>query len=439
MAVHKSITGSTAVEIAGSVERAVRGGELAPDASLPTVRACAEALGVSPATISSAYRVLRERGLIVTRGRAGTRVSPQPPLPTPPTLAVPEGTRDLSLGNPDRELLPTLGPALSSIDPEQRLYGEDLKYPELIALSRSQLRADGVPAEHVTVVSGALDAVERVLSAHLRPGDAVAVEDPAFAGVLSLLQTLGLPPRPVPIDDFGLLPDALETVLRSGVQAVVLTPRAQNPTGAALDAERAEALREVLAAHPDVLVVEDDHAGPVAGVAAQTLCLERRHWAVARSHAKALGPDLRVATLAGDEETIARVEGRQLLGMRWVSHVLQQLVVALQKQKGSKAQLRQAASTYTRRRRALIDALAEHGIAASGRSGLNVWVPVPEEGRVMSGLLEAGWAVSAGERFRLQSPPALRITTATLEPEEAVALAADLAALLTPGGRTHAA
>jgi DNA-binding transcriptional MocR family regulator len=436
MIVHKSITGSTAVEIASAIERAVRVGELEPDESLPTVRACAESLGVSPATVSSAYRILRERGVIVTRGRAGTRVSPQPPLPTSPAFELPEGTRDLALGNPDRQLLPELAGALSAIDPEQRLYGEALKAPALIALSAAQLRADGIPAEHITIVSGALDAVERVLSAQLRPGDAVAVEDPAFSGVLSLLQTLGMPPRPVPIDDFGLLPDALAEVLRSGVGAVVLTPRAQNPTGAALDPKRAKELRRVLAKHPEVLVVEDDHAGPVAGTSAETLCLERAHWAVARSHAKALGPDLRVAILAGDEETIARVEGRQLLGMRWVSHLLQHIVVALQKQKGMKAQLRKAAQTYTRRRRALIDALAEHGIAASGRSGLNVWVPVPEEGRVMSGLLDAGWAVSAGERFRLQSGPALRITTATLEPEEAVALAADLAALLAPGERT---
>ena len=64
---------------------------------------------------------------------------------------------------------------------------------------------------------------------------------------------------------------------------------------------------------------------------------------------------------------------------------------------------------------------------------MNVWIPVPEESGVVSGLRDAGWAVAAGERFRLKSPPAIRITVATMTEPEAKAFAADLGRLLHPG------
>ena len=117
-------------------------------------------------------------------------------------------------------------------------------------------------------MGGALDAIERVLQAHLRPGDRVAVEDPGYPGVLDLVAALGLVPEPVPLDDAGVRPEGLQRALRAGARACVLTPRAQNPTGAAFDEKRVRALRQVLDAHPDVLVIEDDHAGPGGGRAA---------------------------------------------------------------------------------------------------------------------------------------------------------------------------
>lgn len=438
MSVQKYIKGSTAVEIQGSIEASIRRGTISPDALLPTVRGCAEALGVSPATVSSAYRVLRERGLIVTRGRRGTRVSAQPPIQRPGEVNLPASAIDLGVGNPDPALLPSLAPALSRISPRQRLYGEDLKDPGLIRMAARALDRDGIPSAHLTVVSGALDGLERVMAAHLRPSDTVIVEDPAFTGTLHLLAALGLVPLPVPIDDFGLLPEPLEEALAQGAKALVHTPRAQNPTGAALSPKRAKALRKVLRPYPDLLVMEDDHAGAVAGSEIETLCLERDHWAIARSYSKALGPDLRVAILAGDPETIGRVEGRQQLGIRWVSHILQELVAELLREKGIAGKLRTAARAYRERREALIAALAEYEISSFGRSGLNVWIPVHEEAAIVSGLRDAGYGVAAGERFRLRSGPAIRVTISELSPEDAPEFAEALASLLGPSHRARA-
>jgi DNA-binding transcriptional MocR family regulator len=235
----------------------------------------------------------------------------------------------------------------------------------------------------------------------------------------------------VGIDDEGLLPDQLARVLDAGVDAVVLTPRAQNPTGAALTPSRARDLRRVLGRHRETLLIEDDHAGPIAGApACSVVAANRPRWSVVRSMSKSLGPDLRVAVLAGDVTTVARVEGRRMVGAGWVSGILQAAVAALRDDAATARLWRHAERTYTQRRAGLVAALAAYGIQSHGRSGLNVWVPVPEESRVVQGLLTLGWAVRAGERYRIASPPAVRITTAALDAEDAARLAADLASVL---------
>jgi DNA-binding transcriptional MocR family regulator len=269
--------------------------------------------------------------------------------------------------------------------------------------------------------------------AHLRPGDRVAVEDPGFPRLLDLVTALGLVPVPVAIDDAGPRPDALADALAGGIDPLVLPPRAQNPFGAALDADRARALRRALRGHPEVLVVEDDHAGPISGASAHPVVSgERRRWAVVRSVSKSLGPDLRLAALAGDVITTDRVEGRLRAGPGWVSHLLQSLVTDLWADARTTERVARAERAYAERRAALVEALGRHGIEAHGRSGLNVWVPVPAEEPVVVGLQARGWSVSAGQRFRIATPPAVRVSVATLAPTDAVALATDLAAVLRP-------
>jgi DNA-binding transcriptional MocR family regulator len=94
-------------------------------------------------------------------------------------------------------------------------------------------------------------------------------------------------------------------------------------------------------------------------------------------------------------------------------------------------QLEEAANVYGARRRRLLYALDARGITAHGSSGLNVWIPVAEEAATVGALLQRGWAVVAGERWRLRAVPAIRITTSTLREEEADAVAADLADVLS--------
>ena len=424
--------GRSASEIAADVETAVRDGRLLPGAALPPVRVLAAELGLSPATVASAYRDLRLKGIARGHRRAGTRITGSPPTAPRPALTVPAGARNLLSGSPDPDLLPALPalhrPAGAAISP--RLYGDSPVSPRLAGLAASRLGADGIDPANLAVVSGALDGVERILGAWLRPGDRVAVEDPGYPPLLDLLTAMDLDAEPMSVDEYGARPDALAHAISAGCRAVVFVPRAQSPTGAAWDAERAAQLARVLATAPDVLVVEDDHAAEVAGAPARTIASGRPRWAVVRSVAKSLGPDLRLALLAGDPVTVARVEGRQALGPGWVSYRLQETVAELWLDSDVDRLLQRAAATYAQRRGRLLSELATVGIAATGRSGMAIWVPVADELGTTSALLDRGWAVAPGERFRIASAPGIRIGVATLTGDEARRLAADLAECL---------
>ncbi|MFJ2580303.1 aminotransferase class I/II-fold pyridoxal phosphate-dependent enzyme [Kitasatospora aureofaciens] len=430
------LKGRRASEIAAHIEQGVSSGQLAPGTALPPLRDLATELGVNPNTVAAAYRLLRDRGVIETAGRKGSRILPRPAL-TPRDqirVPVPPHARDLSAGNPDPALLPDLAPALAeAARAEPVLYGHPAVDPGLLALACASFEADGLPGGPIAIASGSLDTIERILGTRLRPGDAVAVEDPGWGSLLDLLPAMGLRPAPVRLDDEGPLPDSLAAALAEGARAVVVTSRAQNPTGAALTAARAEALRAVLAEHPGVLLIEDDHGHgmvdqpyhPLAGAGS-------RHWAVVRSAAKAYGPDLRLSVAVGDEDTIGRVSGRLRLGAGWVSHLLQRTVAELWRTDA--APVARVAAVYRARRDALLGELAARGIEAHGESGLNVWVPVPDETSALAALVQRGWVAAPGARYRIQSPPGIRITTAGLEPADARQLAEDLAAVLGAGG-----
>ena len=398
------------------------------------MRALASDLEVSPATVSAAYRALAQRGLVSGNRRHGTVVAAQPPLRVRGRRTVPPDVRDLAHGNPDPGFLPPLEPALARVDPAHVLYGGPAKLNKLVELAGADFGGDGISGD-IAVASGALDAIERVAQAHLRPGDSVVLEDPSWPRIADLVRALGLRIEPVPIDERGFVPDELERRLDRGARAVIATPRGQNPTGGAVDAARGEELRDVLDGHPDVLLVEDDFLAGVAGAPYVPIHGTTDSWVVIRSLAKALGPDLRVALVAGDPLTINRLEGRQLVGPGWVSHLLQQLAAQVLGSTSTRKLLARAETAYAERRDALVDALATHGIPALGRSGLGVWVPLEEEATTVQQLLGRGWAVSPGERFRFETAPGMRITTTGLEPREADELADAIAeAVGSPGG-----
>ncbi|MEU0804928.1 aminotransferase class I/II-fold pyridoxal phosphate-dependent enzyme [Streptomyces sp. NPDC005970] len=309
------ISGTTATEIVGSARDLIASGELVPRDLLPPVRKPAAELGVN--------RQLAAAGVAATHGRGGTMVAGMVQLAR-------EGAGfggrliDLASGNPDPELLPDVLAAARRGEYRQPLYGAPVVDPGL-----AEWAADGYAEDiagqpfRVLVANGAADATERLLNAYLTRGDAVAVEDPCFLGTIGTVRLNGYRTAPVAVDHAGMRPEALRAALESGARAVVCTPRAHNPTGASLTAGRAAELRAILAEHPQVLIIEDDHSSAVSTVPYHRITPPRpAAWALVRSVSKFLGPDLRLALVAAGEETARRLETRLSAGTMWVSHLL---------------------------------------------------------------------------------------------------------------------
>ena len=401
-------------QLVAEIEQQIRTGQLAPGDRLPPVREFAAARGLAPNTAAAVYRALSNRGLVQGEGRRGTFVAAKPAVRVHIDDPVPDDLRNVANGNPDPALLPDLAIALAAVPSEHLLYGREQIVPELAELFRLDFEGDGIDARELAVVAGALDGIERVLAAHLRPGDSVGIEDPGYSSVTELVTAMGFRSVPVRIDGSGPDPDALVDAIDRGVSAVIITPRAQNPIGAAIDADRAHRLQAVFADHPHVLVIEDDHAGPVSGAPHHSAIPQGSPtWAVVRSVAKSLGPDLRVSALVGDPTTVGRVRGRQAVGTGWVSHILQHAVVAMLTAPGHSALVERAAATYAERRSAFVHRLQLGGLSVEATSGLNVWIPVADEAAVVAGMERRGFAIRSGVRYRLAAPPGVRVTIAS--------------------------
>ncbi|KTR89926.1 transcriptional regulator [Microbacterium testaceum] len=441
------MTGRSASGIAADLRERIERGELRPGTLLPSVRAVAADLGVNRNTVVAAYRQLAQAGLVEARGRGGTRVADR-------TTVAQEGyapdtvLRDVGTGNPDPALIPDPTAALvRSTRPV--LYGEPVIDPGLEAWAREWMADHLAPGDlRITVTSGASDAIERLLAQALQRDDAVALEDPCFLSALHTVRTGGYRAVPVAVDAEGMTVDGLRAALEAGVRAVIVTPRAHNPTGASLSAERAAALRDLLAAHPYVLVIEDDHFSLLSRAPLHSVIGSgQRRWARIRSMSKFLGPDTCLAVTASDPDTADGLAVRLTPGTTWVSHILQRMTLALVTDDAVRAHIERAATHYADRNAAFARALTERGLPVTPGDGLNLWVPLPvPAASVRDDLMRRGWLVREGDPFFLSPATGsfLRLTVHDLDAASATALAEDLATAAgtrrptTRGGRIGA-
>ena len=261
----------------------------------------------------------------------------------------------------------------------------------------------------------------------------MGVEDPLWPPLLALLHSLRLVPVALAVDAQGMCVPA-DGVLRD-CAAVVLTPRAQHPTGVAMTAARWRALRRALRACPHTLLILDDHWGPLS---AAPLAMAGRLpplWLHVLSVSSSLGPDCRVAVVSGTPDLVQGMCAHQALGPRAVSRWLQGLVAQLWRQASrgrGRGSWQHMAGSYAARRVALAQALRRHGVAGDWErgEGLHAWLPVADEAAVAQHMAARGWAVQAGAPLRLGSGPAIRINLAALGLRDMGRLARDLAAAL---------
>jgi DNA-binding transcriptional MocR family regulator len=383
--------------IAAAVSRLVTAGELPRGARLPTVRDVARELKVSPTTVSEAWQSLLRAGAIQTRGRSGTFVA----LPGRQQLRYaqmggPSLARDLSTGVPDHDLLPNLTEALKRVG-DGRLTSSYLDVPVLPALEDVLRERWPFPPAALTVVDGAMDALDRITGAVVRFGDRVVIEDPAFPPMLDLLDAIGA--TVVPVSDISEVRRALRS---SSPAALFLQPRAHNPTGVSMSAERVAALADTLRDFPDVLIVEDDHAGDIATAPPVSVgrFLPERTVHVA-GFSKSHGPDLRLAAIGGPARVIDAVADRRLLGPGWSSRLLQSMLLDLLTSPAAIAQVAHARDEYARRRSRLCAALLDQGVEATADDGINLWLTVANQQDAMVALAGHGITVAPGAPFCL--------------------------------------
>lgn len=437
------LTDRTAAGIAAAVSRRIRSGALAPGARLPTVRDLARELKVSPATVNQAWRALAAAGAIVARGRAGTFVAE-----TRPAAPKPSGRYqrlhsqsdsafriDLSRGIPDPALLPDLTAALrvlggdDAIDDLSATYLGEAVLPEL----ETTVRADWpFRPERLTVLDGALDAVDRLLTAHIRLGDAVLVENPCFPPFLDLLARLGARPIPVAMDASGILPEELAHALTAHTPtALLFQPRAQNPTGSSLTAARVRDIADLLAGR-DLVIIEDDHSAGIAHAPARSLGVRIPHHTVhIRSYSKSHGADLRLAVVGGAAHLLDPVIERRMLGPGWSSRLLQRVLHHMLTDEAARDTVATARTDYRRRTTALRKSLSRQGIPIAPTDGINLWLPVTDESAAMISLAAAGIKAAPGTPFEVTphaSHDHLRLTIAAMTDHDLPWLTTELAA-----------
>ncbi|MFM6850287.1 MAG: PLP-dependent aminotransferase family protein [Terrabacter sp.] len=437
-AIEERLDAPTAKGLAQAVSRAIRDATLLPGDQLPPIRRVAEELMMSPTTVSAAWQLLARSGTIRSDGRRGTTVAPTTRGGERYSRALRHESPvslDLSTGIPDGLLLPPLHTVLAGLD-DPATPSSYLDDPLLDELRSVLVRDWPYAAEELLVVDGAMDALDLVTRATLRPGDLVLVENPGFPPLLDLLEDRGVEVVGVPLDETGIDLERVEALLPRRPAAVVIQPRAQNPTGVSISPTRARRLAALLKGR-DCIVIEDDSSGPISSSAPISLGAWVPDQVLhIRSFSKSHGPDLRIAALSGPSALLAPVRHARALGQGWTSRLLQRVLAGLLTDDTCMRQIASARAEYARRRELVVTRLAVHDVAVQGSDGLNIWVPVRDEAAAVLRLASHGIAVTPGSPFAVEQEtgPAghVRVTTGLVR--EGHAEVADLIAEAAAAG-----
>ena len=422
---------------------------------LPATRVLADELGVARGTVAEAYRRLAEDGLLAARTGAGTHVATRPPATSPrPTPDGPDadpsaeesGLIDLATGVPDLTAFPRAAWLRAEREVLATATARDLGYAPPAGTARLRIelaswlaRSRGVRAnaDQIVVTGGVTGALSLIAQVMRSWGQTtIGVENPGAHGNRRILDYWLPRLVPVPVDRRGIVVDTLP----DDIDAVVVTPAHQYPTGVVLAPDRRRALID-WAARADAVIVEDDYDAeyrydrqPVHALQP----LDPQHVAYTASFSKTLAPGLRIGWLV----VPPRWHG-QVVELRWAtdlgSPVLPQLVVAHLLHSGAlERHLRVMRHRHRHRRDAALVALARHlpartvgGIAA----GLHLVIDLPDDAddvAVVGRARELGVLVQPLSAHYLTRPrPGLVLSYAAHHPAELDAAIERLARAVT--------
>jgi GntR family transcriptional regulator / MocR family aminotransferase len=256
-------------QIEDRLRAGIRAGTLKPGTRLPSTRDLAGQLGVSRPIVLDAYEQLAAEGYLTLRQGAAPRVADVagPGAAGPPDVApaVPLPRYDFRPSVPDLSLFPrtawlrSMRRVLATMPDAELDYGDPAGAQPLRAALADYLgRVRGVVAEpvHVVITSGYAQTRLLVCRALAAAGATrVAIEDPSHPEQRAAIADAGLDLIPIGVDEHGLRVEELE---RAQVDAVIVTPAHQFPSGAVLSGERRNALLAWLRAR-GATAVEDDY------------------------------------------------------------------------------------------------------------------------------------------------------------------------------------
>ena len=409
----------TALGIEQVIKKMINEKTLIHSEKLPSIRALAKLLAVSPATVASAYTKLEKQGLVESNGRKGTQISARNLDPhrgrvfqmrlSPPG----KHALDLSTGFPDLGLIPQTNPSIHSkiFQPNEqnffnRSLSEDLAPPLDLLFGPNEGK--------ITVTNGALDALDRILHLTVAPGDIVAVEEPSFPAILDLLDAHKAIAAPLSLDDSGIDPQKLEQLLSKRIKALIVQPRSQNPTGISTSPSRLKELVGVLETRPPVLIIEDDHSGLISQAPRITFAdFFPDRTITILGFSKSHGPDLRIAGVRGPKQIINALDARRRLGPAWTSEIIQRILAFHLANQASIDLVSRAREIYHRRLDVFVSGLDDVGIHTSSRDGLNVWVPTSSTSGLITDLARNSIVVSPGNPFfiKFENDNFVRVTT----------------------------
>ena len=267
-----SYTGPRYKALAEAIDSAIGEGELEPGRKLPPQRDLAYRLGITVGTVSRAYALAEQRGLVKGEVGRGTFVRSDG-VSEGFCNPVMDGDDDLIKltvnSQPDDGVKHLVASSLSRLAGSNWPIGDLLGYtpraglaPHRDAAARWAGRVGvAFPPERTLITGGAHQAIATALAGLARPGDTVLCEQLAYSGIKRVAARLGVTLHGIALDEEGLCPDGLDTACRQERAKVLLVnPTAHNPTTATMSAERRRAIAALVERH-DLILVEDDVYG----------------------------------------------------------------------------------------------------------------------------------------------------------------------------------
>lgn len=427
------IQGKNGKEIQESIRLLIAQGVYQEGDTLPSIRDLAQLLNVNRNTVSTAYAALAKLGVIQTNKRLGTQVSHI-------KARGGEGNQfnlqadicDLTHGNPNKNLLPHLNNIYFQ-GGSVGLYGENIYHEALKEYAFSHIFADILnfhPNAYYVLSNGATDGIEKILSLYLLAKDHVAIESPGYINSIKILENNNFQIHSIQVGQDGYQLMDIQHALKNNIKALIITPRAHNPTGYSLTEEEAFNIKNMLRHYPNTLILVDDHFSLISNEEYQHIIPENaKHWAVLRSVSKFLGPDLRFCFICCDPHTANLFSQKMNAGTTWVSHILQDIVYQLLIQHNFKQQIVKARQYYATNNQYFVQLMQQKKWSCAIKfDGLNVWLGIDQAEQYVKKLLERGWSVRTGKDFFVENTLfGLRMTLSNLNHLKITDLVNDLA------------